>query len=72
MTEDFTKKWGSFNSEYCIYAGRERMHLTISDKLFIQSQKREEMKRMTEHITNLISEIALLNTEIIIKVNNIV
>ena len=32
----------------------------------------EEMKRMTEHITNLITEIALLNTEINIKVNNLV
>ena len=27
----------------------------------------EEMKRMTEHITNLISEIAILNIEINIK-----
>ena len=27
---------------------------------------------MTEHITYVISEIAILNTEIIIKVNNIV
>ena len=32
----------------------------------------EEMKRMTEHITNLITEIALLNTEIYIKVKNLV
>ena len=32
----------------------------------------EEMKRMTEHITNLITEIALLNTGINIKVNNLV
>ena len=32
----------------------------------------EEMKRMTEHITNLITEIALLNTEINIKVKNLV
>ena len=32
----------------------------------------EEMKRMTEHITNLITETALLNTEINIKAKNIV
>ena len=32
----------------------------------------EEKKRMTEHITNLITEIALLNPEINIKVNNLV
>ena len=32
----------------------------------------EEMKRTTEHITNLISEITLLNTGIKIKVNNLV
>ena len=30
------------------------------------------MERMTEHITNLILEIALLNTEIDIKVNYLV
>ena len=30
------------------------------------------MERTTEHITNLILEIALLNTEIDIKVNNFV
>ena len=30
------------------------------------------MERMTEHVTNLILEIALLNTEIDIKVNNLV
>ena len=30
------------------------------------------MKRTTENITNLILEIALLNTEIDIKVNNLV
>ena len=27
-------------------------------------EHREEMKRMTEHITNLISEVTLLNTKI--------
>ena len=32
----------------------------------------EEMKKMTEYITNLITETALLNTEINIKVNNLV
>ena len=32
----------------------------------------EEMKRMNEHITNLIMESALLNTEFNIKVNNLV
>ena len=30
------------------------------------------MERTTEHITNIILEIALLNTEIDIKVNNLV
>ena len=30
------------------------------------------MERTTEHITNLILEIALLNTDIDIKVNNLV
>ena len=30
------------------------------------------MERMTEHITNIILEIALLYTEIIIKANNLV
>ena len=30
------------------------------------------MERMTEHITNLILEISLLNTEIDIKVKNLV
>ena len=30
------------------------------------------MERTTDHITNLILEIALLNTEIDIKVNNLV
>ena len=34
--------------------------------------KRTEMERTTEHITNLILEIALLKTEIDIKVNNLV
>ena len=32
----------------------------------------EEMKGMTEHIISLIFEITLLNTEIYIKVNNLV
>ena len=31
----------------------------------------EEMKRMTEHITNLMTEIALLSTEININGNNL-
>ena len=35
-------------------------------------EHREEMKRITEHITNLISEMDVLKTEINIKVNNIV
>ena len=29
MTEDLTEKCGSFNSECCRYAGRERMHIFI-------------------------------------------
>ena len=32
----------------------------------------EVMKRVTEHIYNLISEITLLNTEIYIKISNLV
>ena len=37
-----------------------------------REEHREEMKRRTEHTSNLISEIAVLNTDINIKVNNIV
>ena len=42
----------------------------INNKL--RTEHSEEMKRMTEHITNMISEIALLNTEININFNNLV
>jgi hypothetical protein len=35
-------------------------------------EQREEIKRMSGQITNPISKIALLNTKINIKVNNIV
>ena len=37
MTEDLTKKSGSFNSEYCRYAGRERMQFFIIKQVHVKS-----------------------------------
>ena len=37
-----------------------------------RKKKSTDMERITEHIVDLILEIALLNTEIDIKVNNLV
>jgi hypothetical protein len=57
------------------------IHLQILDKIIMQSQKKHkknpekrstDMESITEHIVNLTLEIALLNTEIDIKVNNLV
>ena len=37
MTEDLTKKYGFFNSEYCRYAGRQRMQIFIIKQVHVKS-----------------------------------
>ena len=52
----------------CSTSERQPTKITMKKRT---DEHSEEIKRMTEHITNLMTEIALLSIEININVNNL-
>ena len=52
MTEDLTKRCGSFNFENCRYAGRERMQICIIKRLHVKS-----INVIIKHVTKGIQRI---------------
>ena len=57
MREDFTKKCGSFNSEFCRYAGRERMQIYIIEQVRVKS-----INVTIKHVTKDIQRIQEMDT----------